>query len=78
MELFDWESRPAVVTDVSAFAILERGGAWETVNAAEVEESGKPVSPEVFSKMFPDASLPDLPAISSSASCGRPPAASPG
>ncbi len=70
MFFVNWEFRPALLSDdrLSAVAVLEEGGAWETVDAAEVVDSGRVVAPDVFRRTFGE--LPDVPASITGAQSG--------
>jgi hypothetical protein len=58
----DWEARPAVLAGWGrAFAILSADGSWEQVKRPAVEDRGKPISADDFSKLFPYADLSTIP-----------------
>lgn len=52
MRLIDWEGRPAVRDGPFAWAVLAAGEPWSDVDEAEVSESGRPVDPATFDRMF--------------------------
>jgi hypothetical protein len=61
MRFVNWEGRPAVLADAtpSAWAVLERGGAWVEVDRLEVIDSGSLVSEATFHSAF--GALPPVP-----------------
>ncbi len=58
MQFFNWEARPAVITDTDAWFKPVGNAQWEPADAAEVVDSGSVISEATFDNMFPSAGRP--------------------